>query len=131
MDKILIIGVIAVLIVGPERLPKYAAMLGDFVRRARDYMRTAQDRVKTEMGEDFDDVDWKKLDPRQYDPRRIVREALLDDATPPRAGTAVASHATVTATAVGTSTTAPAPSAPARRRIFTSEEPPPYDDEAT
>jgi sec-independent protein translocase protein TatB len=30
------------------------------------------------MGPDFDDVDWKKLDPRQYDPRRIIREALTD-----------------------------------------------------
>ncbi|MGL5860798.1 MAG: hypothetical protein ACRCY9_06050, partial [Phycicoccus sp.] len=27
---------------------------------------------------DFDDVDWQALDPRRYDPRRIVREALLD-----------------------------------------------------
>jgi hypothetical protein len=35
--------------------------------------------MKDEMGPDFDDVDWKKLDPRQYDPRRIIREALIDD----------------------------------------------------
>ena len=38
----------------------------------------AKDRVKEEMGSDFDDVDWRKLDPRQYDPRRIIREALTD-----------------------------------------------------
>ncbi len=31
------------------------------------------------MGPEFDDLDWKKLDPRQYDPRRIIREALTDD----------------------------------------------------
>ena len=31
------------------------------------------------MGSEFDDVDWQKLDPRQYDPRRIIKEALLDD----------------------------------------------------
>ena len=36
----------------------------------------AKDRMRDEMGPDFDDVDWKKLDPRQYDPRRIIREAL-------------------------------------------------------
>ena len=35
------------------------------------------------MGPDFDDVDWRTLDPRQYDPRRIIREALLDDAPVP------------------------------------------------
>ena len=31
------------------------------------------------MGPEFDDVDWKALDPRQYDPRRIVRDALMAD----------------------------------------------------
>ena len=35
--------------------------------------------MREEMGPDFDELDWKKLDPRQYDPRRIIREALLDD----------------------------------------------------
>lgn len=43
----------------------------------------AKDRMREEMGPDFDDIDWKQLDPRQYDPRRIIRDALLDDDTPP------------------------------------------------
>ncbi|MEY3933688.1 MAG: hypothetical protein RLZZ606_287 [Actinomycetota bacterium] len=41
---------------------------------------SAQAQMKDELGEGFEDLDWKKLDPRQYDPRRIIREALLDDA---------------------------------------------------
>src|SRR5215207_3207022 len=83
-EKILIIGVIAVFLLGPERLPHYAAQLGRLVRQLRDMANGAKDRMRDEMGPDFDDVDWKKLDPRQYDPRRIIREALLDDepATP-------------------------------------------------
>lgn len=40
---------------------------------------SAQAQMKDELGEGFEDLDWKKLDPRQYDPRRIIREALLDD----------------------------------------------------
>jgi sec-independent protein translocase protein TatB len=40
--------------------------------------------MREEMGPEFDEVDWRKLDPRQYDPRRIIREALADeDATQP------------------------------------------------
>ena len=39
----------------------------------------AKERMREEMGPDFDEVDWKKLDPRQYDPRRIIREALVDE----------------------------------------------------
>jgi sec-independent protein translocase protein TatB len=79
-EKLLLVGVIAVFLLGPERLPSYAAKLGRLVRTLRDYANGAKVRMKEEMGPEFDDVDWKKLDPRQYDPRRIIREALLDDA---------------------------------------------------
>ena len=83
-EKLLLIGIIAVFVLGPERLPGYAQKLAQFIRSARDMANGAKARMKDEMGDDFDDVDWKKLDPRQYDPRRIIREALLDDtpATP-------------------------------------------------
>ena len=80
-EKLLIIGVIAAFLLGPERLPGYAAKLGQFTRSLRDFANGAKDRMREEMGPDFDEVDWKKLDPRQYDPRRIIREALLDDGT--------------------------------------------------
>ncbi len=78
-EKILVIAVIAVFLLGPDRLPHYAAQLGRLVRRLRSVANGARDRLREEMGPDFDDVDWKKLDPRQYDPRRIIREALLED----------------------------------------------------
>ena len=80
-EKLLIIGVIAVFLVGPERLPHYAAQLGRLVRTLRDMANGAKERLKDEMGDEFDEVEWKKLEPRQYDPRRIIREALLDDGT--------------------------------------------------
>jgi sec-independent protein translocase protein TatB len=78
-DKLLIVGIIAVFVVGPQRLPYYASQLARLVKSLRTMADGAKDRMREEMGPDFDDVDWKKLDPRQYDPRRIIREALLDD----------------------------------------------------
>jgi sec-independent protein translocase protein TatB len=78
-DKLAIIGIIAVFVLGPERLPHYATQLARLVKSLRTMADGAKDRMREEMGPDFDDVDWKKLDPRQYDPRRIIREALLDD----------------------------------------------------
>ena len=78
-EKLLIIGVIAVFVIGPERLPAYSAKFGQFVRKLKEMSSGAKDRIKEELGEDFDEEEWKKLDPRQYDPRRIIREALLDD----------------------------------------------------
>ena len=78
-EKLLVILVIAVFIIGPQRLPEYAAKLRKLVRSVRSYADAAKERVSTELGPDFDDLEWKKLDPRQYDPRRIIRSALLDD----------------------------------------------------
>ncbi|MCS0499006.1 Sec-independent protein translocase TatB [Protaetiibacter mangrovi] len=78
-DKILIIFVIAIFLVGPERLPGYAAQLARLTRSLRDMANGAKDRMREEMGPDFDEVDWAKLDPRKYDPRRIIRDALLEE----------------------------------------------------
>jgi sec-independent protein translocase protein TatB len=78
-DKILVIGIIAVLLLGPKRLPLYAQKLAQFVKMLRGLADSAKERMKEEMGPEFDDVDWQKLDPRQYDPRRIIRDALLTD----------------------------------------------------
>lgn len=79
IDKIVVLLIVAVFVVGPERMPKYAAQLARLVRSLRSMAEGAKDRLRDEMGPGFDDVDWKKLDPRQYDPRRIIRSALLDD----------------------------------------------------
>jgi len=82
-DKLLIIGIIAVFLLGPDRLPYYASQLAKLVRSLRTMATGAKERMREEMGPDFDDIEWKKLDPRQYDPRRIIREALLDDEDSP------------------------------------------------
>jgi len=83
-DKILLLAIVAVFLLGPERLPHYAAQLARLVKTVRRMADGAKDRMREEMGPDFDEVDWKKLDPRQYDPRRIIREALVDEPEPVR-----------------------------------------------
>lgn len=82
-DKLLIILVIALFLIGPDRLPGYAAQLARLAKTLRGFANGARDRMREEMGPEFDEVDWRKLDPRQYDPRRIIREALLDEVVPP------------------------------------------------
>lgn len=79
IDKILVILVIAMVLLGPERLPGYAKKLGELTRNVRRMADGAKDRLREEMGPEFDEVDWKQLDPRQYDPRRIIRDALVED----------------------------------------------------
>ncbi|WP_166985012.1 twin-arginine translocase TatA/TatE family subunit [Canibacter zhoujuaniae] len=77
-DKIIVILVIAVVIIGPERLPEITARFTEFVKNLRRMTMTAKERMQEEMGEEFNSVDWKQLDPRQYDPRRIIRDALAE-----------------------------------------------------
>lgn len=75
--ELILLGVLAILVLGPERLPEYAAKFGRFVRQARAMADRARAQLKEEMGPEFSDVDWRAYDPRQYDPRKIVREALM------------------------------------------------------
>jgi sec-independent protein translocase protein TatB len=117
--ELVIILVVAMLVIGPERLPVYAEQLGSLVRRGRDLLQNAKARVDDELGPEFSDVDWSKLDPRQYDPRKIVRDALLDDGPP----SAYARTAAAQAASNGT----PAPPAGAVAEPGKA----PYDDEAT
>ncbi|MFK4838038.1 Sec-independent protein translocase TatB [Microbacterium sp. ZW T2_14] len=125
IEKLLLIGLVAALILGPERLPRYAESLAGLTKRAREWVTTARTRVRDEMGEDFDDVDWRTLDPRQYDPRRIIREALLDDAPVAGIGTTAKSASSATAEpAVPTTPVASPFRGPA-------DGPTPYDSEAT
>jgi sec-independent protein translocase protein TatB len=77
-EKLLLLALLAVLIIGPERLPQYSKQLAEWVKKARRMVDNAQTQMKSELGEGFEDLDWKKLDPRQYDPRRIVRDALRE-----------------------------------------------------
>jgi sec-independent protein translocase protein TatB len=79
IEKLLLIGVIALFLIGPDRLPGYSAQLGRFARNLRRLASGAKGRMKDELGPDFDEEEWKKLDPRQYDPRRIIRDALRED----------------------------------------------------
>ncbi len=104
LDKLLIIAILAAVLIGPERLPALAEKLGALVRGLRDLAGGAKERMREEMGPEFDEVDWKKLDPRQYDPRRIVMDALRDDPAPVSPGDF---QAAASASAVATVTSLP------------------------
>ncbi|GAA1996739.1 twin-arginine translocase TatA/TatE family subunit [Microbacterium ulmi] len=89
-EKVVVIAVIVGLVLGPERLPAAAQAMTKLIRRARDIAKATTTRVKEELGPEFDDVDWQQLDPRKYDPRRIIRDAFLDDAPLPPVARALA-----------------------------------------
>jgi sec-independent protein translocase protein TatB len=81
-EKLIILVIIAAFVLGPERLPQYAKQLANLIKSVRRMAEGAKDQLATELGPEYQDLDWKKLDPRQYDPRRIIREALVEDLNP-------------------------------------------------
>lgn len=126
-EELLLLIVLAFIILGPKRLPYYAAKLGQAVRSLRTLAEGAKTQIKDELGPGFEDVDWRQLDPRQYDPRRIVREALAPEPAPVRTsrGPAPAHEAPE---APGPAAAAPAPWT---ARTFDPSLPTPFDVEAT
>ncbi len=82
IEKLLLILVIAAVLLGPDRLPEVASQLARFTKWLRTFVSGTKERVKEEMGDEFDEVDWSQLDPRRYDPRRIIADALLDSPAP-------------------------------------------------
>lgn len=81
-EKLIILVIIAAFVLGPERLPQYAKQLANLIKSIRRMAEGAKDQLANELGPEYQDLDWKKLDPRQYDPRRIIREALVEDLNP-------------------------------------------------
>lgn len=69
--EIAVLAVVAMLVFGPERLPKVAADAGRLVRELRKMARGVSTDLKNEMGLDIDEL-------RRLDPRRFFDEA--DDA---------------------------------------------------
>ena len=84
--EIVLLALIAVFVLGPDRMPEYAAKLARGIRKLRVMAEGAKGQLKEQLGPEYEDINWQQYDPRQYDPRRIVREALvepLDDAFSP------------------------------------------------
>ena len=117
--EFLILLVVALFVIGPERMPEYAAKLATLVKQVRGLADTAKVQLREQMGPEFDDVDWKQYDLRQYDPRRIVREALMDEG--PNDGQ---SSSSAEVPAGGSK-------APSSFRRHDPDKPTPYDQDAT
>ncbi|MFT4265128.1 MAG: hypothetical protein QM572_17225 [Nocardioides sp.] len=82
-EKLFVVVVLAGLIIGPRRLPLYAERLGSLIRGMRQVLDEARVSAERDMGVSLRRSDWGELDPRQYDPRRIVRDAMTAPAAAP------------------------------------------------
>lgn len=77
--EFIVLAIIVFVVIGPERMPEYANQVKDLIKTLRRTALEAKDGVKESLGPELSDINWRAYDPRQYDPRRIVREALMED----------------------------------------------------
>ena len=74
--ELVVLLIVFLVVVGPQRLPDLTRQIVQWVRQARRWVDDSRATVEDEMGIAIEDL--RKYDPRQYDPRRIIREAWGD-----------------------------------------------------
>jgi sec-independent protein translocase protein TatB len=74
--KLAVLGVIALLVFGPERLPVYAAQAGRALRELRRMAEGAKSELQENLGPEFSNFDINDLNPRHF-----VRKHLVDELT--------------------------------------------------
>jgi sec-independent protein translocase protein TatB len=75
LPKLLVLAVLALIIFGPDRLPKIAAQAGRALRDLRRIAENAKSDLQEGLGPEFRDFDINDLNPRTF-----VRKHLWDDA---------------------------------------------------
>lgn len=91
LEKLLILAVVALFVLGPERLPTAASWLAKTIREIKNYASDANQKIRSELGPEFDEIreplrdvrtDWADL--RSWrDPRAALIRHLDDDPITP------------------------------------------------
>lgn len=117
--KILVLAVIAIVVFGPDQLPKMAQQAGRTLRELRKLADGATRDIREGLGPEFAEFDVRDLHPGNF-----VRKHLFDDLPGDGANSsAAAAAASMSAATVAAETPVSGRLAP--------EESPPYDAEAT
>ncbi|MEB8324725.1 Sec-independent protein translocase protein TatB [Dietzia kunjamensis] len=80
-SELLVLGVVALVVLGPERLPEAARWLASAIRKVREFASSAQQQLRDDYGTEFDEFrePLKQLnDLRGLSPRAMVTKHLLD-----------------------------------------------------
>ena len=109
--EIIVLGLAALFIFGPERLPTLAKDAAAGLKKVREAITGMREQVNDSLGDDLGDL--RDLDLRKYHPKTFIRDQLLGDVDEP---------------VVPRARSAPAP-AVARPRDHAT--PPPFDPDAT
>ena len=80
LGEVLGLAVLAMFLVGPERLPKVAGEAAKWVKKIRERANTATAELKENLGPGFEDLQPKDLNPKTFVKKQISE--LLDEENP-------------------------------------------------
>ncbi|WP_210650463.1 sec-independent translocase [Nocardioides sp. SYSU D00065] len=75
--ELAVIALVAVVVLGPERLPDLARQAAQLLHRARGLAHNARDELRNELGPEYADLQLRDLDPRAI-VRKHISEAMAE-----------------------------------------------------
>lgn len=73
------IAVVALIVLGPEKLPRYAADAARMLRQVRKMANDAREEVTRELGPELQNLDLADLNPRSLVRKHLLEPIDLDD----------------------------------------------------
>jgi sec-independent protein translocase protein TatB len=80
LGEVLGLAVLAMILAGPERLPKVAGEAAKWVKKIRELANTATAELKENLGPGFEDLQPKDLNPKTFVKKQI--SDMLDEENP-------------------------------------------------
>ncbi|MCX6420070.1 MAG: sec-independent translocase [Actinobacteria bacterium] len=74
------LGIIAIFLVGPERLPKLAVDAAKLLKKARNLSQLATTQLRENLGPGFEDLDVKDLHPKTFI-KKHLNEVIEENAS--------------------------------------------------
>ena len=78
--EIIGLAVLAMILIGPERLPTFAVDAARFVKKARPFATKATSELKENLGPGFEDLEPSDLNPKSFIKKQIANVMDEDDA---------------------------------------------------
>jgi len=78
--ELLGLALVALLLVGPAKLPTFAADAARFIRKVRNFAQSATSDLRENLGPGFEDLSVSDLNPKSFI-RKQMRQALEEEPT--------------------------------------------------
>jgi len=131
LTKILVLAVIALIVFGPNELPKVASQAGRMLRDLRRIAEGAKADLRDGLGPEFKDFDFEDLNPKTFVRKHLFDEAEQQALFDQFKATTDISAEPVTAAVAGQQNGSGNANGNGARAVIRDGEQPPFDFEAT